>query len=57
VGVAAPVFQRRRLVAGLTVAGPSRRFTDEHLPQMVDAVVSAAHEISSRLGRATVDDE
>ena len=56
VGVAAPVF-RRRLVAGLTVAGPSRRFTDEHLSQMVDAVVSGAHEISRRLEQAAADDE
>ncbi len=34
VGVAAPVFRRRRLVAGLTLAGPSRRFTDEYPSQM-----------------------
>ena len=57
VGVAAPVFRRRRLVAGLTVAGPSRRFTDEYLSQMVDAVVSDAHEISRLLEQAAVDDE
>jgi DNA-binding IclR family transcriptional regulator len=55
VGVAAPVFRRRRLVAGLTGAGPSRRFTDEHLSRMIDAVISGAREISQRLGEA--DDE
>jgi DNA-binding IclR family transcriptional regulator len=55
VGVAAPVFRRRRLVAGLTVAGPSRRFTEKYLSEMVAAVVSAAQEIGRRLEQAVVD--
>lgn len=54
-GVAAPVFGRRKLVAGLTLAGPAQRFTDEHLPRMVEEVLSAAHQISGRLEGATIE--
>jgi DNA-binding IclR family transcriptional regulator len=57
VGVAAPVFRRRRLVAGLTVAGPSRRFKDEHLARIIDAVVSSAHETGRRLEQVAVEDK
>jgi DNA-binding IclR family transcriptional regulator len=49
-GVAAPIFgSRGRLVAGITVAGPSHRFVPENRDRMVEETVKAAQEIGGRL--------
>lgn len=48
-GLAAPVMAQDRLFAGLTAAGPTSRFGEERLPQLVDQVRAAAAEIGRRL--------
>jgi DNA-binding IclR family transcriptional regulator len=48
-GIAAPVFSTGdRLVGGLTLAGPTDRFSETRMPALVDAVRAAASEISAR---------
>lgn len=49
--VAAPIFDhRRKVVAGISVAGPSIRMGTERMNELVAVVCEAAEEISSRLG-------
>jgi DNA-binding IclR family transcriptional regulator len=56
-GIAAPILGASdRLVAGLTVAGPSNRVPDERLPSLIDEVRAAAARVEQRLadGRRTL---
>lgn len=49
-GVAAPIFDtNKRVVAGLSVAGPAFRIDDAVLPDVIRAVQEAANRISLRL--------
>lgn len=49
-GVAAPIFDtQKRVVAGLSVAGPAFRLNDAVLPGVIQAVQEAARRISLRL--------
>jgi DNA-binding IclR family transcriptional regulator len=49
-GVAAPIFDaHKRVVAGLSVAGPAFRINDAILPGVIQAVQEAANRISSRI--------
>lgn len=49
-GVAAPIFgPNKRIVAGLSVAGPAFRIDDTVLPDVIHAVQEAANRISNRL--------
>lgn len=49
--VAAPVFDHfNRLAAGLSIAGPDERFTEETLPELIRLVTMAAARISKGLG-------
>lgn len=49
-GVAAPIFDaHKRVVAGLSVAGPAFRIDDAVLPDVIHAVQEAADRISSRI--------
>jgi len=51
--VSAPVRDAQgRVVAGLTVSGPSYRFTPARVRELIPQVVGAAAEISARLGYA-----
>lgn len=53
VAVAAPVFGAGdRLVGALTAAGPTRRFQDDRLPELVEQVRAASGEIGERLKQA-----
>jgi len=50
--VAAPVFDSRRVVAAISVAGPVERIRDEARDsRLTEQVLAAANEISARLGR------
>lgn len=52
--VAAPIFNHLgQAMAGLSIAGPEARFTEEHLPTLIDKVKYAANEVSKRLGRSS----
>lgn len=49
--ISAPVFDHKaRLVAGLTVAGPSERMRNKNIPQLVQAVKESAQRASYALG-------
>jgi IclR family KDG regulon transcriptional repressor len=49
--VAAPIRDHSgAVVAGLSIAGPTSRFQDEHLPPLLEACIKAAEEISRALG-------
>lgn len=49
--VAAPIFNmERRVIAGISVAGPTNRMPKESLPKLTAKVTTAAAEISRRLG-------
>lgn len=49
--VAAPVFgSKEKLLAALSVSAPSVRLTDERFPEFAELVMSAASEVSARLG-------
>jgi DNA-binding IclR family transcriptional regulator len=53
-GIAAPILTPdRRAAAGLSVAGPAFRLTDERLPEVIAAVRAAATKISERLAEVT----
>jgi DNA-binding IclR family transcriptional regulator len=54
-GIGAPVFYGKggQLAAGLSVAGPIFRLTDQVLPEVVDAVVDAARRLTERLELTT----
>jgi IclR family KDG regulon transcriptional repressor len=50
-GVAAPIFdQFKRIIAALTISGPSQRFTEEKIHEIAALVKPAAEEISQELG-------
>jgi len=50
-GVAAPVFsQRDRLMGALSLSGPKERFTTANVEQMKNHILSAARELTSKLG-------
>ncbi len=52
--VAAPIFGfEGRVVAGVSVAGPSSRMPKDSLPRFTSKVVAAASEISRRLGQVS----
>lgn len=49
--VAAPIFDSlNQVVAGISLAGPTIRFQEEHLPKLVELVKKAGNEISYKLG-------
>ena len=49
--VAAPLFNHDRTVtASLVVVGPVQRFSDEHIPDIVENLLNATHRISQSLG-------
>lgn len=49
-GIAAPIFDsRKRITAGLSVAGPAFRIDDTALPGVIQAVQEAAQRMSQRL--------
>lgn len=53
---AAPIFDYRgRIVANLSISGPSLRATEERLDRLVRPLVDAADRISEQLGRRTID--
>ncbi len=47
--VAAPVLAGGKLGGGLSVAGPSARFDEARLPELIDQVCAAADEIGRRM--------
>lgn len=49
--LAAPIFDYTgEIVGGLSIAGPDVRFQEDRLPELVEKVKIAAHEISQKLG-------
>lgn len=53
---AAPIFDYRgRIVANLSISGPSIRATEERLNQLARPLVDAANRISEQLGRRTIE--
>ncbi|MGN7471202.1 IclR family transcriptional regulator [Brevibacillus sp. SAFN-007a] len=51
VAVAAPIFDHEgRLYAGISLAGPQERFTEERLPGLIARLKDAAERISAALG-------
>lgn len=53
-GIAAPIFDGyQRIVASLTIAGPSERLDPEVREMMIRSVVEATREISQRLARVS----
>ncbi|GED24797.1 HTH-type transcriptional regulator KipR [Brevibacillus agri] len=51
VAVAAPIFDHMgRLHAGISIAGPQERFTEERLPTLIAHLTAAAERISTALG-------
>lgn len=53
-GVAAPIFnQRGKMIAALTVSGPTQRFSSDTLPKIIAASTQTATQISRLLGFST----
>ncbi|MHB1345743.1 MAG: IclR family transcriptional regulator, partial [Thermoleophilia bacterium] len=48
-GIGAPIFDGRRAVAALSLAGPSSRLKGEALPRLIEEVKQTAREIGARL--------
>ncbi|MED1599837.1 IclR family transcriptional regulator [Alkalihalophilus marmarensis] len=49
--VAAPIFDfKGEIAGGLSIAGPSERFSDDKIQQMIDQLKHASYEISKELG-------
>lgn len=49
--VAAPIFDHtHKVTAAISVAGPSNRITKDRMPQLAEAVIGAARNISAQLG-------
>jgi len=53
-GIAAPIFnQRGKMIAALTVSGPTQRFNPEKLSRITSACTRTAKQVSSLLGYTT----
>ena len=53
-GLAVPIFDsEKRVIASLTVAGPTERWTKENSEEFVNKVVSSGHEISEKLAHVS----
>lgn len=54
-GISAPIFnQQGKMIAALTVSGPTQRFSQEKLNMITPACTRTAKQISSLLGHSTV---